>query len=228
MNLLHEPESLTMVANTHVDHDCPFQGLLLAPEHTWLLLLDLQRVLPKPRSHNHRKTYLVRLKGPLSSPTTIQELTGMLQAPKHVFGTYDASGDASFCYIDGAEKLALTAALSNRIPKKVFMPTFIRMNRAEKAFASDSIAPFLGFDPTLPHHRPAESTQTFLPTQTQYPVWYFFYATLADPTILAKKLGFPYPIMYRSASVTGGELRTWGGKYKALIDGTGSVRGWAY
>lgn len=59
------------------------------------------------------------------------------------------------------------------------------------------------------------------PTQNQYPVWYFFYGTLGNPDVLKRLLGVD-PI-YRPASVAGGEMIEWGGKYKALIDAPGSA-----
>ncbi|KAK1528211.1 hypothetical protein CPAR01_12769 [Colletotrichum paranaense] len=88
--------------------------------------------------------------------------------------------------------------------------------------------PTLGSEATLTHHRPnsesqIESDQRLLPTQDQYPVWYFFYGTLADPTVLNNLLGIE-PV-YRAAKVRGGRLATWGGKYKALVDASAYEKG---
>ncbi|GJC94449.1 poly polymerase [Colletotrichum higginsianum] len=52
---------------------------------------------------------------------------------------------------------------------------------------------------------------------TFYPVWYFFYETLADPAVLKSRLGVE-PV-YHPAKTRGGVLTTWGGKYRALVDG---------
>ncbi|CEN61116.1 hypothetical protein ASPCAL07780 [Aspergillus calidoustus] len=208
MEPLQELENQATVANADVDDDDDtFQDLFQAPVR--------------------KTTYLVKLEGPLSTASRIQHLAGMSRLPEQVSGTGDGSGDASFCFINGAQKLALAAALARRLYRS-FTPTFIRINRAEEALASDSMEPFLGFDSTLTHNRPADPLRTFLPRQDQYPVWYFFYGTLADPTVLVGKLGFPYPLVYHSATITGGELRIWGGTRKALVDGVGTVRGWAY
>ena len=75
------------------------------------------------------------------------------------------------------------------------------------------------------------------PRQDEYPVQYFFYGTLTNPNFLAQVLCLPHlnqsgedddddredddiPIMMmKPASITGGVLATWGGKYKALVDG---------
>lgn len=62
-------------------------------------------------------------------------------------------------------------------------------------------------------------------------VWYFFYGTLADPATLSRVLGYVHDShCYKKASVRGGRLTTWGGKYKALVDEPtgGFVYGWAY
>jgi len=55
-----------------------------------------------------------------------------------------------------------------------------------------------------------------LPEQDEYPVWYFFYGTLAYPVVLRGLLG--KTPTYQPAKVDGGILKTWGGKYKALVD----------
>lgn len=69
------------------------------------------------------------------------------------------------------------------------------------------------------------------PAQHEYPVWYFFYGSLADHGILSRVLGVSgdCPVL-EPASVAGGIIKSWGGKYKALVDGpkTACVGGWAY
>lgn len=56
---------------------------------------------------------------------------------------------------------------------------------AAKDFSADSIHPTLGKDCTMPQHRLGSDTDS-LPHQSQYPVFYFFYGTLADPIVLPK------------------------------------------
>ncbi|OGM47954.1 hypothetical protein ABOM_002663 [Aspergillus bombycis] len=94
------------------------------------------------------------------------------------------------------------------------------------------MSPCLGsdIDPTLPHHRAQSMDEIFLPAQNQYPVWYFFYGTLADPEILARQTSRSELPVLRRATVKGGIIKMWGGKYKALIDGPSSaiVDGWTY
>ncbi|KAK1520720.1 uncharacterized protein CCOS01_10839 [Colletotrichum costaricense] len=99
---------------------------------------------------------------------------------------------------------------------------------ADKKLSATSMHPTLGPKATLPHHHPnseplIESDQRLLPTQDQYPLWYFFYGTLADPTVLNNLLGIE-PV-YRAAKVHGGRLATWGGKFKALVDASAYEKG---
>ncbi|PWY83650.1 hypothetical protein BO94DRAFT_468536, partial [Aspergillus sclerotioniger CBS 115572] len=164
--------------------------------------------------------FLVKLEGPLSSPTKIKALTGFLTTPilKEGEGIRDTS-PSNFCLITGKMKLAILSALEGTF----FSPTFIRVNLSPKHLSDYSIAPTLGneIDPTLPQNRATDADELFLPRQDQFPVWYFFYGNLAVSEILAARLGLQdMPILSR-ALVKGGVLRTWGGgKYKALVDGT--------
>jgi len=66
-----------------------------------------------------------------------------------------------------------------------------------------------GKDPTMPQHRPI-----FLPT-TAFPMWYFFYGTLADPHTLAKVLETDDIPLLKAASVYGYKLGEMG-SYKVL------------
>ncbi|RYP93265.1 hypothetical protein DL770_000640 [Monosporascus sp. CRB-9-2] len=73
-------------------------------------------------------------------------------------------------------------------------------------------------DTTLPQHRSnGTDDPNNLPAQTQYPPWYPFYGTFVDPGVLGRLLRCDNP-SYRLAKVHGGFLRTWGAKYKALVD----------
>ena len=72
-----------------------------------------------------------------------------------------------------------------------------------------------------------------MPSQSQYPVWYFFYGTLADPHILGRVLNLPPthdgPTLI-PAKVCGGKIKIWASKYKALVNGSKNdyVNGLAY
>jgi Gamma-glutamyl cyclotransferase, AIG2-like len=136
----------------------------------------------------------------------------------------------SFCRVDSAAKKAILDSLYTAS----FQPTFIRISKAEKALSNTSPYPTLGKESTLPQHRPTiiASPSTFLPAQDQYPVWYFFYGSLADPDVLSRLLSLSEQPELRPASVTGGILKTWAAKYKAIVDAPASasrcVHGHAY
>lgn len=53
--------------------------------------------------------------------------------------------------------------------------------------------------------------------ELEYPVWYFFYSTLAETKNLSRLLSTHGD--YIPAKVRDGSLRTWGGEHLALIDG---------
>lgn len=103
---------------------------------------------------------------------------------------------------------------------------------AAKQLSSVSAYPTLGIDSTLPQYR-ATSASSFLPRPEQYPVWYFFYGTLAEPDRLVRLLELPdddaLPVL-RPARVAGGVVKSWQGKYRALVDGPmdARVRGHAF
>ncbi len=69
------------------------------------------------------------------------------------------------------------------------------------------------------------------PAQHEYPVWCSFYGSLADHGILSRVQGVSgdCPVL-KPASIAGGIIKSWGGKYKARVDGpkTACVGGWAY
>ncbi|KAI4109835.1 MAG: hypothetical protein LQ339_001619 [Xanthoria mediterranea] len=64
----------------------------------------------------------------------------------------------------------------------------------------------------------------------EYPVWYLFYGTLMDPQTVQKCISLPSTPRLVPASTRGGILRSWGRKYKALVDGPldAQVDGFAY
>ncbi|KAL4791752.1 hypothetical protein BDV19DRAFT_392821 [Aspergillus venezuelensis] len=147
----------------------------------------------------------------------------MTRPPQQVEGAAE-TGEATFCFINVAEKCALTAALSKRAA--AFNRTFIHINRAEKAFSTHCQAPCLSYDTSLPPGA-SENGHVYVPAQNQYPVWYFFYETLADTEVLSEKLDLDTPPDLRPATVQGC-MQLWAGKYKALVDGDETISGWTY
>jgi hypothetical protein len=172
-----------------------------------------------------REKYIVKLEEDLTVEV-IQKVSRLKQALEIVKGSGE-DGDARFCVVDWGTRQALLDHFS----ETRFRPTVVRITRpAEKAFSSDSRYPTLGLDTTLPQHRCSERGGPFRPAQDEYPVWYFFYGTLTDSTVLTRHLLLnEEPVLYH-ATVTGGLLENWGGKYRALVDGpeNATVQGLAY
>jgi hypothetical protein len=108
----------------------------------------------------------------------------------------DETREASFCYIENAARQAIMNWL---LKKNVigFHPTIIPVSRANKDLSSISAHPTLGVDSTLPQYRATDSSTVFTPTQDQYPVWYFFYGSLADADILLRRLS-----LFQTASIS--------------------------
>lgn len=120
----------------------------------------------------------------------------------------------------------------------LFRPLFIPVGMAYKELSSQSLYPTLGKDTTLPQFRPQDphllsASPSLGRTQNEFPVWYFFYGTLASVPKLYALLslsGDNIPILY-NASVIGGRMESWAnGKYKALVNGPeeSCVKGSAY
>ncbi|KAI9706737.1 MAG: hypothetical protein M1820_004707 [Bogoriella megaspora] len=166
--------------------------------------------------------YLLKLEEPLATPFDVYKAANLEQIPKILPGTDDSDTDASFVIINGVAKDAIASKFTS--------PTFIRLSKASKALSPYSAYPTLGFDTTLPHHRPSNTTTPFFPHQDSYPVWYFFYGTLAEPDRLMRLLNLPGAPSLHRASVQGGVLKTWAGTYRALVDARerSAVEGWAY
>lgn len=195
-------------------------------------------------------SYILRLEGPIPDAETVKDVAGLQSLPEVLHGlrnagafSYDGEDDdnpidmakeadtkAQFCLVDGWTRLRILQQISQLHP--TFRPTFIRDAKARKDLAEHSPCPTLGVDPRLPHCRPASVHCTFHPVKGEYPVWYFFYGTLADGPVLSRIIGLPpeQSPHYRSASVRGGRLITWAATYKALVDGScrEAVLGLAY
>ncbi|KAF2802395.1 uncharacterized protein BDZ99DRAFT_468869 [Mytilinidion resinicola] len=177
--------------------------------------------------------YLVKLEPPFSTPEELAVAANL--GPNNTPSVEKATGDegtARFCRLSPHSKDVLVDWLNLKHPS--YRPTFIRIGKASKELSSTSTYPSLGVDTTLPQHRPnAWDASRPYPLQDEYPVWYFFYGTLADQDLLANLFGWSdvahkLPILYR-ASLKGGILKTWGGRYRAMIDSPGNlVEGFAY
>lgn len=178
-----------------------------------------------------RNTFLLKLNGPLKNPTKMQEAAGLLTTPEIAKGTdvVDGTREASFCYIDNAAKQAVVDWLSKENITG-FYPTIISVLRAYKDLSSISAYPTLDVDTTIPQHRAANPNTVFRPMQDGYPVWYFFYGSLADADYLLGRLPHIGRPGYRQASITGGVIKSWVGKYQALTDSpeTARIDGWAF
>ncbi|KAI1134879.1 hypothetical protein F5Y05DRAFT_194439 [Hypoxylon sp. FL0543] len=201
-----------------------------AYEHSCSLATRASLAIPqKVTSKTTRPSfYLLKLEGPLSSVDQVKAAAGLDEVPTELSGTDDTGEPMAFCKIDMEGKDKILDFLSRQGSR--FQPTFVRYSKAEKDLPSGSAYPTLSVDTTMPQHRPDSMDDPKLsPTQNEYPVWYFFYGTLADPVVLRRLLGCD-PI-YKPASVSRGVLKTWGGKYKALVDSvdeSATVQGHAF
>ncbi|KAL1648782.1 hypothetical protein SLS58_001961 [Diplodia intermedia] len=178
-----------------------------------------------------KANYIMKLGGPLSTASQIQAAAALPAPPALIQGEADDGAGASFCRLPQQAVARLETWLREAGIPSHRRPAFVRLSEAEKELCPHSPCPTLGVDATLPHHRPHSDTAAYRPLQDEYPVWYFFYGTLADPDKLASLFalaeGCERPVLHRAA-VRGASVGTWGGKYKALVDGPRKVDGWAY
>lgn len=193
-------------------------------------------------SKDEEANYLVKLEhGPASSADLAELMRCLPKKPKILTGLDDDGNKTQFCLLSGSQKGEFLKALFKARP--FYEPTLIRASVASKDLSSTSLYPTLGVDSTLPQFRldnnPLEINSTsdsfslVRPAQNEYPVWYFFYGTLADPRILSRITGLDEeqnPIEYKRASVLRGRLRALNEKYLALVDADeySKVDGWAY
>jgi hypothetical protein len=177
-------------------------------------------------------TFLVKIQGHLSSPEVVQQLLNKNEAPTVLPAADDGGYTVGFCLLTGAEKSRLISAL--KALGIHYKPTFVRVSIASKDLSPESRYPTLGIDTTLPQYRPNSvgmGISGALPKQSEFPVWYFFYGTLADPSVLSRVTGAEMAkITYKRAHIHGAKLSRWGNKYLGLIDSGSSsmVDGWAY
>ena len=176
-------------------------------------------------------SYLILLKDVLSTPEKVQAAAELSEPPQAVQASSETTDDAVFCRIDGDIKQAIERWLSQQ--RSTFRPTFVRLSKARKSLAATSVHPTLGIESTLPQHRLSLSQASVSPLQDDFPVWYFFYGTLADSSFLTRLLSLPESepqAFLIPAVIAGGVLKSWQGQYKALVDGasTDYVHGSAY
>ncbi|THW58800.1 hypothetical protein D6D19_10355 [Aureobasidium pullulans] len=183
---------------------------------------------PAPASHPSNILRGLILGGPLATPEHIQSIAGLTKPPTTTTAeSSDPATSSTFCYITAAEgHLILQGLLNLNIS---YQPNFITINMASKDLQNTSASPTLGIqEPTLPQHRPEKSTDLVL--QDEYPVYYFFYGTLAEPEILQRvlELGEQVPVLQK-AYVKGAEIKMVG-RYRALVDSEVEARvdGWAF
>ena len=199
------------------DREAYEQHLILMSSRSFKLARSDQKPPQVPEFETHA-SFLFRMEGPLAQANVVREALGADLAPEVRRG-FGEKGEASFCRVNSAGKAAVERWLWQQ--GSSHRPTFIRESLARKALSEISIHPFLGIDATLPQHRLTTLKSTPEPRQNQYPVWYFFYGTLADNSTLAHHLQLPeqdVPLM-KPAFVEHGMLKSWAGKYKALTDG---------
>ncbi|XDG00434.1 hypothetical protein ABKA04_000049 [Annulohypoxylon sp. FPYF3050] len=186
-----------------------------AYEHSCSLAVHTNPVPRNVPSKTRSSVYLLKLEGPLSSTDLVKSAACLDETPAELSATDDTGETAAFCKVDTTTKEKLMDYLASQ--GSPFQPTFIRYSKAEKGLLATSAYPTLGIDSTMPQHRLGSTVDSrLIPAQNQYPVWYFFYGTLGDSVVLKNLLGVD-PV-YSPASITGGAMKTWGGKYKALVN----------
>ncbi|KPI40277.1 uncharacterized protein AB675_7817 [Cyphellophora attinorum] len=196
--------------------------------------LTMNEVRKAPATTASKGKFLIKLNDLLALQAQYHEalVSGMLEVS---IGKNKDGKNEKFATVDGS----ITDKLVDWASAKGYRPTIIRLDIAAKALNDHNIGPMLGVNSSLPQYRLDESAHVDdrdpAPRQNEYPVWYFFYGTLSEPSVLSKVLDLPEhvePTLSR-ASLIGGRLRTWGGKYRALVDDFGRyaaprVQGRAY
>ncbi|KAL2673784.1 hypothetical protein Neosp_012228 [[Neocosmospora] mangrovei] len=169
----------------------------------------------KQKQRLQSSTFLVKLEGPLQTVEAVAQAADMSSIQETIMALDSSDQSSSFCKVNGLEKLAIEAFLSKFNIHSAFCPTFIQISVARKELSTDSIYPTLGIDSTMPQHRLRDHDDSPQPTQSEYPILYFFYGTLAQSEVLSDLLGTD-PVYY-DAKIHGGVLGSWG-NYKALVD----------
>ncbi|KAJ2980983.1 hypothetical protein NUW58_g6799 [Xylaria curta] len=160
--------------------------------------------------------FLLKLEGKIPTVAAAQAIGKLNHPPLKYEGENEDGDRTEFCIVDTDAKKRILQGLTDI--KSAAQPFFIRLPEAEKDLSAICRFPTLGIDTTMPQHR-VENKERPAPGQDEYPVWYFFYGTLADKDILGRLLQRPDGIdqaALRPAYVLGGKLVTLG-KYRALV-----------
>lgn len=187
-------------------------------KESYAYFLSLSKAAKKPRSTGQNEScapttsgsktqYIFKLAPPFDTAAKIQIAASTTEPPRLL--TDEETGEESFAVVDAATR----AVLESLAPPTTRLTFAVLQKPAEKNLSSYCGAPGLGVDGTLPQHRGVVE-----PRQDQYPVPYFFYGTLADPTVLSCVLGLETEPVFRRARISYGKLGVWGGKYRALVD----------
>lgn len=159
-----------------------------------------------------RAIYLLKLDGPLATPAKVQIVANLPAIPELYQGTNDEGRSLPlFCKVDGRTKLAIENWLSRQNGLEL-RPLFVPIGVAYKELSPNSLYPTLGKDFTLPQFRPQDAqllttAPSYGRAQDQYPVWYFFYDSLASIPTLRRLLSLSEekgPILHKS-DITGRE-----------------------
>ncbi|KAF2707296.1 hypothetical protein K504DRAFT_384434, partial [Pleomassaria siparia CBS 279.74] len=226
MDYLDELDNPAIQAFTELGRGIDFQLPSVTPTAT------INNTSPSStHSVRHRRrvqfTYLFLLDDSPLTPQDIANILGFSRLPEVVIGSGE-DGEAHFCRLSQSNVDSLDSWAAERyFPRTRF--TKIQLGVAHK----DSFElPILGRDPTLPQHRPSVSTslveKRICP---EYPVYYFFYGTLASPPLLSRLFGIPESQLppIKAASLLDGLIRIWAGKYWVLVDSPGGrVEGCVY
>ncbi|KAI1264461.1 hypothetical protein F5Y18DRAFT_82300 [Xylariaceae sp. FL1019] len=161
------------------------------------------------------RNFLLKLDGVLATTADVQTIGSLVQKPAEYRGETEDGEQALFCIVDGAERRMIEKGLEKL--ESDTRPFFVPLPFAAKELSSASLYPTLGIDSTMPQHRLTDG-QRAEPAQDEFPVYYFFYGTLADRELLARLLKRKYVPRYQMipAFVRRGRLATLGGKYMAL------------
>ncbi|UKZ82691.1 hypothetical protein TrVFT333_010486 [Trichoderma virens FT-333] len=188
---------------------------------------------------NEDAQYLLKLECNSGQFLESAELIRRLHTKPNILTGIDDDGNKiMFCLLTSSERAELLSALP-----KARQPTLIRISIAQKNLSATGLYPTLGVDTTLPQFRPnsvldctspssSSAPSVIRPAPNEYPVWYFFYGTLTNASILSRIIGLDEEdtLEYRQACVCRGRLTTWGEKYLGLVDASEGSRvcGWAY
>ncbi|KAI0119941.1 hypothetical protein GGR51DRAFT_567868 [Nemania sp. FL0031] len=165
--------------------------------------------------------FLLKLEGEIPTVAAAQAIGKLDHPPLEYEGEDEDGVRTEFCIVNTDAKNKVLQGLTAL--KSAAQPLFIRLPEAEKDLSPICRFPTLGIDTTMPQHRVGNKERP-APGQDEYPVWYFFYGTLADKDILGRLLQRPDGIdqaALRPAYVLGGKLATLE-KYRALVHAYGS------